>query len=599
MSKNICFIGDKNEKVLPYLKKLRNKDYEVHVNNYNLDKFAAKLQKRKIKLIIIYHDGAQDKFYKKLSEIYDTKESMLYLQNTPIILASFTKIKKQQLNFLSHVIDDIVFLPKQNLEEKVSAWIYATEEKQIENTWSKRTFILEHKLEHVRQNLRRSNFGLAISNLTQIQTVLETFPSKQSHVQKLGSIIEAINNLVEKRQTSSLVSQINSIEINPSTLQWDTTRDTVLHDGDKSKEELTRALTVEEFKQYRNEKKQISTEVSNEMEETNNPTQLEVRNEDASFARVLLDKQMISKQQLENALREQIEIQKKGEILPLCNIMLMNNVIVPKDIIRVFGEDAITNFFCGNCSINYRALNLAKEPAENFQCRKCLNSLQEVVDSGEIFVIPSSLEQIKIPNTEEITHENISWCLDKAAILAKNKQVDEALDIYNKILEFDPKNELCRIGRSRLFIENKAYGNAIDEANEILVYNPENYQSICHRGVARYYTGELDHCVKDLSMLVEKGIHNFMSYSTRGKAYYHKKQYTKAIEDLTESISRASDFVKGYIYRGRAHLHLGNYNEAICDLQEALKINPEYPNRNEVLTLIEIAEQKREDKKDE
>lgn len=593
MSKNICFIGDKDEKILPYLNDLRDAGYEVHVNKYNLDKFITKLHKRKIKLITIYHDKADEGFYQKLSKLCNTKKTANYLQRIPIILISFTEINDK--NSFAHMVDDIIMLPA-NLGEKISAWMYMSEEKNSDSTWAKRTFILEDKLESIRKNLRRGNFGIAISTLTQVQTVLETFPSKKDEVRKLSIILEAISVLIEKGQTLPLISQINAIEI--TSIAWDTKINDILHGGERAKEGLTRALSIEEFRKERHTKKvRVAEEIPQCAPEE--AAILEVRDEDASFARVLLEQNIISKQQLENALREQLDIQRKGEILPLCNIMLMNNVIVPKDIIRVFGEDAITNFFCTNCSINYRVLNLAKEPAENFQCRKCRSSLQEAIDSGEIFVIPASVEQMEIPNTDEVTTENIPWCLDKATILAKNKQVDAALEIYNKILEIDPKNELCRIGRSRLFIENKAYSNAIDEANEVLVHNPENYQSICHRGVARYYTGELDHCIKDLSILIKKGIHNFMSYSTRGKAYYHKKQYTKSIEDLTESISRASDFVKGYIYRGRAHLHLGNYNEAIRDLHKALKINPKYPNRDEVKTLIEIAEQKREEKKDE
>ncbi|BBM84932.1 tetratricopeptide repeat protein [Candidatus Uabimicrobium amorphum] len=594
MSKNICFIGDKDDKILPYLNELRDTGYEVHLNKYNLDKFIAKLHKRKIKLIAIYHDKAQDEFYEKLLKLCSTKKTAHYLQRIPIVVVSFGQINNK-VSF-AHMVDDIILLPA-NLEEKISAWIYMAEEKNSESTWNKRTFILEDKLESIRKNLRRGNFGLAVSSLTQVQTVLETFPSKKDEVRKLSIILEAISVLIEKGQTLPLISQINAIEI--TSIAWDTKIDEILHGGERAKEGLTRALSVDEFRKERKTKKVHVAEDIPQYVPEEEAEVLEVRDEDASFARVLLDQNIISKQQLENALREQLDIQRKGEILPLCNIMLMNNVIVPKDIIRVFGDDAITNFFCTSCNINYRVLNLAKEPAENFQCRQCRNSLQEAIDSGEIFVIPASVEEMKIPNTEEVTLENIPWCLDKAAILAKNKQVDEALDIYNKILELDPKNELCRIGRSRLFIENKAYGNAIDEANEVLVHNPGNYQSICHRGVARYYTGELDHCIKDLSILIKKGIHNFMSYSTRGKAYYHKKQYTKCIEDLTESISRASDFVKGYIYRGRAHLHLGNYNEAIRDLRKAIHINPKYPNRDEVKTLIEIAEQKREEKKDE
>jgi len=119
---------------------------------------------------------------------------------------------------------------------------------------------------------------------------------------------------------------------------------------------------------------------------------------------------------------------------------------------------------------------------------------------------------------------------------------EHSIDIYDRLLELDPKNAL-------------AYNN---------------------RGSAYLYMNDYSNAFKDFDKVIELGLGFAGVYNNRGNAYSNQKNYEHAVKDYDKAIGLDSNYTDAYANRGFAYLNLGNFDYAIQDCSKAIDLNPNY-----------------------
>lgn len=184
---------------------------------------------------------------------------------------------------------------------------------------------------------------------------------------------------------------------------------------------------------------------------------------------------------------------------------------------------------------------------------------------------------------------------------------EQAINIYDKIINKEPKNVEAFIGRANCYLSMNEFHKAIDDMNYCLTLdtlNPKVYNML---GMAKMYSDSMNYAMYDIEKAIELDS-NFadaranrallnMSYLLYSRAeqdltkaiklepkegiYYnylgfvqhHSNEYTKAIESYNNAIYHG--FVNSEIYLKRANsfAKLKKFNEAIADYTKSIELD--------------------------
>jgi protein O-mannosyl-transferase len=122
-----------------------------------------------------------------------------------------------------------------------------------------------------------------------------------------------------------------------------------------------------------------------------------------------------------------------------------------------------------------------------------------------------------------------------ASELAKKSKMEEAIDFYNKAIDFRPDLYLSYNGRGLAYDTLGQNKRAVEDYNEALRLKPDYAEA----------------------------------YYNRGNSYDSLGQYRQAIQDYHEAIRLKPDYVQAYHNRGNAYFSMGNNEDGCRDAQKA------------------------------
>lgn len=228
------------------------------------------------------------------------------------------------------------------------------------------------------------------------------------------------------------------------------------------------------------------------------------------------------------------------------------------------------------------------------------------------------------------------------AMEIRQKHYQEALSQFDKALLVDPKNVFALYHRGVVYYEQEQYQNAIDEFNRALDIDPNDLPSLNGRALSYYKLGKEQQSLADFDKAIaidpnypnagirigyqvthdkaddveydgdvilflinnnrwQPGIvvtNNMLKNAkndkdkasllgARGWIYYEGRQYNEAISDLNNAIVLDDTLADAYLYRAESYIALNiNSPQAIEDLNNYLVLNPNSPEKDNVLKLI-------------
>ena len=127
-------------------------------------------------------------------------------------------------------------------------------------------------------------------------------------------------------------------------------------------------------------------------------------------------------------------------------------------------------------------------------------------------------------------------------ILARHEQIYGIIsDIFNKLLDLDPKDKLALIGRGVMLIRLERYVEAIESFKEALEIDPKDSDAWFNKGVS----------------------------------FMHLDNYVKAIDCFEASLKIDPDNLETIERIAIAYIKIGNYKDSIANFKHMLLINPE------------------------
>jgi tetratricopeptide (TPR) repeat protein len=159
----------------------------------------------------------------------------------------------------------------------------------------------------------------------------------------------------------------------------------------------------------------------------------------------------------------------------------------------------------------------------------------------------------------------------------KEKRYVDALALFEKALEVDPKNLDVYVSRGVLFKNKGDWTRALKEYRKVLDIFPDHPDANTNYGSYWLHKGDHDKAIeyynKSISALPSNKVYRYI----RGLAYQRKKDHQRAVEDFTKAIELDGGYAEAYGARGASFMQTGKYNKALGDLSKAIELDPGKP----------------------
>ncbi|MBN2893583.1 MAG: tetratricopeptide repeat protein [Bacteroidales bacterium] len=153
----------------------------------------------------------------------------------------------------------------------------------------------------------------------------------------------------------------------------------------------------------------------------------------------------------------------------------------------------------------------------------------------------------------------------------------EAIEDFNSSIATDLTFMLSYIERGAAYDWLGDFERALNDYNTVLNYEPKNNEVIINRGITKGKTGDYNGAIEDFNLALSINPDFATAYSNRGLAYAFLRDYDNAIADYTTAINLESDG-NTYFNRGLAYFNLNENEKAIADFNEALNAHFDQPD---------------------
>lgn len=166
---------------------------------------------------------------------------------------------------------------------------------------------------------------------------------------------------------------------------------------------------------------------------------------------------------------------------------------------------------------------------------------------------------------------------DVAMSAGKN---DEALKLWAKVIEMEPKNEQNFYKRFRVFLRAQKLKEALGDLNTALSINPKFEQVIVQRGKLQMRLGRCEEATRDFQILRSLNPNNKDLISQNdaakchhamkeGEAAFSRGQWMVAKDHFTDAIAYAENAPALFLRRAWCYHYTGDLYESIADTGKA------------------------------
>lgn len=170
---------------------------------------------------------------------------------------------------------------------------------------------------------------------------------------------------------------------------------------------------------------------------------------------------------------------------------------------------------------------------------------------------------------------SLVWMGLGSAFQNKGKQI-EALECYNKAVQFNKKSPAIYYNRSLVFIAQKQNDKAIEDLNLSIKADSTYFAAYNNRGNLRKISGDTSGAMSDFNTCLRLNPEYVAAYYNRGSLKLNMEDFKGAIADLDIAIMKNPKYIEAYNNRGIAKYFDEQYEASIIDYNIVLKLNPKH-----------------------
>lgn len=171
----------------------------------------------------------------------------------------------------------------------------------------------------------------------------------------------------------------------------------------------------------------------------------------------------------------------------------------------------------------------------------------------------------------ELLTEKANKIIDKEIV--EDSDIEEAVKLYNKALELNPKTILPYLGLGYAHLRVRNFEKSIFYYQEATKQNPKNIEAKTNLAVAIYYTGKIDEAIKEYTeaLAFSKSASPELNFNL-AIAYAHKGNFEEAIEYYKKALAQQKNYAEVYNNLGLIYEAKDDVESATNSFKEAIKL---------------------------
>jgi predicted O-linked N-acetylglucosamine transferase (SPINDLY family) len=175
----------------------------------------------------------------------------------------------------------------------------------------------------------------------------------------------------------------------------------------------------------------------------------------------------------------------------------------------------------------------------------------------------------------------------QAVVLHQQGRLQEASQIYEGLLQVDPKHFDALHMLGVMAYQTKNYEIAVDLIGKAISINSNNPAAYSNQGAALKELGQLQAAIASYDKAISLQPNYAEAYNNKGVALAELKQFSVAVTSYDKAISLKPDYAEAHYNRGVALTELGQISDAVASYDKAISLEPDsseaYNNRGNVL----------------
>ena len=164
---------------------------------------------------------------------------------------------------------------------------------------------------------------------------------------------------------------------------------------------------------------------------------------------------------------------------------------------------------------------------------------------------------------------------------------DEALDVFDKVIELDPRNKEAWFQIGNTLMELKEVPRwAVTAYEEVLKIDPNHKDALKNKGIAFHKARKFKEAIAAYDEFLKTESKNEEILQKKAIALWRLKEYKKAIPALEEVLKIDENIATSWYLKACCYVLVGEKNKALADLERAFRLNSswqKYASRDEQL----------------
>ncbi|NOT50908.1 MAG: tetratricopeptide repeat protein [Chitinophagaceae bacterium] len=169
--------------------------------------------------------------------------------------------------------------------------------------------------------------------------------------------------------------------------------------------------------------------------------------------------------------------------------------------------------------------------------------------------------------------QNEAVLLKKADSLMDARKKTEALDIYNKIIRQNPKNDKALKGRADIYYSREKIQEAEKDYMQVLQLNKNCASCNINLAVIKVSQNNIIAAHKFINEAFKLDSANIQAFVARGRIHAEEKKQDLALQDYNNAIRIKKEDPIAYYYRGRLYYSIERYEEGANDMSTVIRLD--------------------------
>jgi tetratricopeptide (TPR) repeat protein len=183
-------------------------------------------------------------------------------------------------------------------------------------------------------------------------------------------------------------------------------------------------------------------------------------------------------------------------------------------------------------------------------------------------------------NEELARKDTVNIRLQKADLLLKQGNTEEASKIYTGIMQSDPNNKEAVQRWLMVNMKRSPTGeeDAIKQLEELSKKYPENSAIIFFKAFVEGEYGHNEEALKDIEWLIKVQPDDALNYIMKGQVLYGMKAFDEACKAFDKAASLDPEKWDVWGMKALSLAKTGRYDEAIISINKGIELAPDQPN---------------------